>query len=276
MWDSRSVSLLAAPDDGSVAALMVNFAGIGRALAAAGTVDDTLALIVSLAEAVIEGCDYAGFFVSDDGVVTTPLHTDPIVIEIDALQHSYGEGPCLDALAQNETFYAEDLADDSRWPHFGPPATHAGIRSVLALPLVASGAPTALNLYAKLPRAFGAIDRARGLLLASFAGVALSAARVHRDDERLAANLHNALASREIIGQAQGILMERERITALQAFDVLRRASQHLNVKLREVAQALVDTGENPETTTVGADREQTIDRSRPAANPHGIADRPR
>jgi hypothetical protein len=155
----------------------------------------------------------------------------------------------LDALSHNETFYAEDLADDPRWPYFGPPATKAGIRSVLALPLTSAGPPTALNLYAKLPRAFGAIDRARGHLLASFAGVALNAARVHRNDELLAANLHAALASREIIGQAQGILMERERITAEQAFDVLRTASQHLNVRLREVAQTLVDTGEDPKVT---------------------------
>jgi len=233
---------------------MVNFASIGRALSAAGTVEDTLALILSLAEIVIEGCDYAGIFVFDEGIVTTPLHTDPIVIQIDALQRSHGEGPCLDALTQNETFYAEDLADDSRWPYFGPPATQAGIRSILALPLVAAGPPAALNLYAKLPRAFGAIDRARGDLLAAFAGVALHAARLHQHDERIVANLHDALASREIIGQAQGILMERERITAEQAFEVLRRASQHLNVKLREVAQALVDTGEDPETETKAAE----------------------
>jgi len=244
------VTISSTDNDESASALTANFAGIAQALSAAGTVDDTLALVLSLAETVIEGCDYAGIFVSDDGVVTTPLRTDPIVIEIDALQHSYGEGPCLDALVQNEMFYAEDLTDDPRWPYFGPPATQAGIRSVLVLPLIADGPPTALNLYAKLPRAFGAIDRAWGLLLASFAGVAIGAARIHRDDERLAANLQDALASREIIGQAQGILMERERITADQAFEVLRRASQHLNIKLREVAQTLIDTGEDPQTST--------------------------
>jgi len=242
------VAIATTDDDGSLRALTVNFAGIGRALSSAGTVDDTLALVLSLAETVIEGCDYAGIFVRDAGTVTTPLYTQRIVIEIDALQNRYGEGPCLDALDQNETFYAEDLDDDARWPYFGPPATKAGIRSVLALPLIATDPSAALNLYATLPRAFGAIDRARGLLLASFAGVALNAARIHQDDERLAANLHDALASREIIGQAQGILMERERITAEQAFDVLRTASQHLNVKLREVAQTLIDTGEDPES----------------------------
>jgi len=122
-----------------------------------------------------------------------------------------------------------------------------GIRSVLALPLTANSQLGALNLYARYPGVFGVFDRARAALLASLAGLALSVAHSHEDEERRADNLHGALVSREIIGEAMGILMERERITADQAFDVLRRASQHLNIKLREVAQNLVDTGEDPD-----------------------------
>ena len=86
------------------------------------------------------------------------------------------------------------------------------------------------------------------MLLATMAGMAFTSAQIHEDEERRAANLQAALATREMIGQAQGILMERERITPDQAFDILRRASQHLNVKLRDVAQSLVDTGERPDT----------------------------
>jgi len=97
------------------------------------------------------------------------------------------------------------------------------------------------------------VDRAKGVILASLASVAITAARSLEDEERRIDNLHTALSSREIIGQAQGILMERERITADQAFDILRRASQFLNVKLREVAQNLVDTGERPETGPPGS-----------------------
>jgi AmiR/NasT family two-component response regulator len=119
---------------------------------------------------------------------------------------------------------------------------------VLALPLTANGTNGAVNLYARYPAAFGVVDRAKGVILASLASVALSAAHSLEDEERRIDNLHSALSSREIIGQAQGILMERERITADQAFDILRRASQYLNIKLREVAQALVDTGERPDT----------------------------
>jgi glucose-6-phosphate-specific signal transduction histidine kinase len=127
------------------------------------------------------------------------------------------------------------------------------VRSLLAVPLPTNTTFGALNLYARYPEAFGVIDRAKGALLASLAGIAVSAARSHEDEERRAENLHAALSTREVIGQAQGILMERERLTPDQAFDILRRASQHLNRKLRDVAQELVDTGERPETDTPSA-----------------------
>jgi hypothetical protein len=119
---------------------------------------------------------------------------------------------------------------------------------VLALPLLADAQHGALNLYARYPSAFGVVDRAKAAILVSMANLALRLAHSHEDEERRAANLHAALSSRETIGEALGILIERERITAQQAFDILRRASQHLNVKLREVAQNLVDTGEDPDT----------------------------
>ncbi len=233
-------------------AATIDFFETATTLFSAGNVGDTLAEVVGLAVATIEGCDFAGIFVLEDGAIVTPVRTHPEVIELDALQQLSGEGPCLDALAQGVTVYADDLSVDSRWPEFAPSATANGIRSLLALPLLASHPPEgcvgALNLYARYPQAFGVIDRARGLLLGALAAVALTIARTHESDERQVANLHEALASREVIGQAQGILMERERISADSAFDILRRASQHLNVKLRQVAQNLVDTGERPET----------------------------
>jgi GAF domain-containing protein len=228
--------------------LAADFSETARILFAAGSVTDTLAQVVELAMATIEGCDFAGLFLLEKDVVTSPVHTDPIVDEIDALQHETGEGPCLDAIAQRLAFYADDAADDPRWPRFGPQASAAGIRSVLALPLTTNGSLGALNLYARYPAAFGVVDRAKGVILASLAGLAVSAAHSHEDEERRADHLNAALATREVIGQAQGILMERERISPTQAFDVLRRASQHLNRKLRDVAQDFVDTGDRPQT----------------------------
>ncbi len=229
-------------------ALTGDFTQTARLLFSAGGVQDTLTQVAQVAVDTIEGCDSAGVFVIAEGRVTTPAHTDPVVSEVDALQNSLGEGPCLDAAAQGTVFYAGDLENDLRWPEFGPEATARGVRSLLALPLFGDGTLGALNLYARYPEAFGVIDRARGLLLAAMAALAFSTARTHEDEARRAENLHMALATREMIGQAQGILMERERINADEAFDVLRRASQHLNRKLREVAQTLVETGERPDT----------------------------
>lgn len=224
------------------------FSETACALFSAGGVIDTLQRVVDLAVETIEGCDLAGVFVLGDDSITTPVHTDPLVVEIDTLQHRCEEGPCLAAMAQRTTHYADDLADDARWPGFGPRATALGVRSALAVSLSGDGTLGALNLYARCAPAFGVVDRAKGVILAALAGLALSSAEAHDAEERRHDNLQLALVSREVIGQAQGILMERERITADQAFDVLRRASQHLNIKLKDVAQALVDTGERPQT----------------------------
>jgi GAF domain-containing protein len=237
-------------DKESFSEFAASFSETAQILFSAGTVIDTLTGVVDLAVATIEGCDFAGIFLIEGDVVTTPVHTDPIVVEVDALQQQTGEGPCLDAIAQRVVLYGDDLETDLRWFRFAPQAVRVGIRSVLALPLAANSQLGALNLYARYPGAFAVFDRAKAAILASLAGLALSVAHSHEDEERRADNLRAALASREIIGEAQGILMERERMTADQAFAVLRRASQHLNIKVREVAQNLVDTGEDPDVGT--------------------------
>lgn len=224
--------------------LAVRFAEIARVLLSAPTVLETLQRVVDLAAATIDGCDCAGVLLPAPAGARTPVQSAPLVAVIDGLQESTGEGPCLDALGGLDSVFAHDLADDTRWPTFGPLAAARGVRSVLACRLFdEAGTLGALNLYAAVPGAFGATDRAKGLIFAAHASVAQSVAQDRAVKDYRTDHLRKALASREIIGQAQGILMERERITADRAFDVLRRASQHLNVKLREVAQDLVDTG---------------------------------
>jgi len=217
-------------------------------LFAAGSVDATLQQVVDLATESIDGCDFAGIFFREGSTTATWVRTDPIVIEVDALQQRHEEGPCFDAITEGTMFYGEDLTSDDRWPRFRPEAVARGVRSVLALPLLVSAVPGALNLYARYPKAFGVIDRGKAVILATLAGFAITSAQEHADEKRQNDNLVAALASREVIGQAQGILMERERVAADEAFDILRRASQHLNRKLKEVAEDLVETGERPET----------------------------
>jgi GAF domain-containing protein len=214
----------------------------------AETVQGAMQRIVDLAVDTIDGCDHASISVVEGTQMATQASSDPQVADVDVVQYDTGEGPCLDVIAlETTTVYAEDLTDDPRWPRFGPRAAAAGMRSLLAIRLLADRTLGALNLYARLPRAYGATDRATGVIFATHAGIALAAAEARTESHR-AEHLEQALSSRELIGQAQGILMERERITPDQAFDVLRRASQHLNVKLRVVAQRLVDTGERPAT----------------------------
>jgi RNA polymerase sigma factor (sigma-70 family) len=230
------------------AEITTNLSEVARVLFAAGGVAATLQAVVDQAVASIDGCDFAGIFTVEGDKVATAVKTHPLVVDIDGLQQRFGEGPCLEAIKAGTTIYAEDLADDDRWPTFGPQAAAAGARSALAFHLFAEQTLGALNLYARYPRAFGATDRAKGLIFATLSALALGGAHTHEDEDRRADNLNQALATRELIGQAQGILMERERITSDQAFDILRRASQHLNVRLREVAQDLVDTGDRPLT----------------------------
>jgi len=132
-------------DKESFAEFVVSFSETALILFSAGSVIDTLASVIDLAVATIEGCDFAGLFLVDDDVVTTPVHTDPIVVEVDALQQLTGEGPCLDAIAQRAVFSSDDLETELRWIHFAPQATRLGIRSVLALPLTANSQLGALT-----------------------------------------------------------------------------------------------------------------------------------
>ncbi len=220
-----------------------------RDIFSAGGAHATLKRVVDLGVETIEGCDFAGIFVVDGDDITTPVYTDPIVVEIDLLQHDTGEGPCLDAIMERSgAIYGEDLADDPRWPRFGPLAASVGVRSALGMGLSRTGTQGALNLYARYPQAFGIVDRGKASILAALAGVALSTAQGRDREELKIENLQAALVTRQIIGQAEGILIERERISSDEAFDILRRASQHLNVKLREIAKTLVETGERPDT----------------------------
>jgi len=228
----------------------VEFTDVAHDLLRSSSVDDTLGRALALAIATVEPGESASVILIDDGDLVSGASSDPTAAGTDAGQLASHQGPGLDAIEHLAPFYSGELGQDLRWPLFGPTAAALGIRSALALPLASDATVGVLNLYSRLPDAFGVMDRARGLLLASMAGFALAIARGHEHEERRAENLQAALVTRELIGQAQGILMERERITAEQAFHVLVRASQHLNVKLREVALDLVANGERPDTGT--------------------------
>jgi GAF domain-containing protein len=220
---------------------------VAQTLFSASSVRATLTAVVDIAVTTIEGCDFAGLSIAENGVVITKASTDPLVGLIDSLQRQTGEGPGVDAITHQLTFHASDLGHDLRWRHFSPQAAKTGIRSDLVVPLSVGAQRGTLNLLAHAPAAFSAADRADAATLASLAGIAISVAHAQEEEARRVANYDAALASRAEIGEALGILMERHRITAEQALDALRHTSQKLNIKLREVAYELITTGEVPE-----------------------------
>lgn len=217
------------------------FAEIARALLAEDDVQQTLQKIVDLAVETIAGCDHAGITFLKGKLVDTPAATDDVPRVVDAIQYQTGEGPCLSAIRDHEVFETGDLGHEGRWPNFaGRAQRETGVTSMLSFRLFIEGDTLgALNLYSKAADAFHERSRTVGLVFAAHAAVALSTA-LH--DEQM----EEALQSRDLIGQAKGILMAQGRVTAEEAFDMLKVASQGLNRKLRLVAEEVASTGAIP------------------------------
>lgn len=206
------------------------------------SVVETLDQIATLARDGIGAADYAAVTTLHDHRPETTVATDPIITEIDQAQYDADDGPCLDSFRSGEIRLIDDTTEEARWPEFTATATAHGIRSTLSLPLMARDEGIgALNLYSRRPHSFSAADQARAATFAKPAAVLLANTHLFWQARKLADNLELALASRAVIDQAKGILMAQEGIDADAAFDRLRQTSQRENLKLREVAQRLVD-----------------------------------
>lgn len=229
-------------------ALAIAFAQIAEHLYEADTFDEVLSRIAQAAVSTVVGCQLASVTMREDGVFCTVASTHAAATEVDHAQYQVREGPCLDAV-DDAIVYAPAFPDN-RWPRLGSRPTGSGVQSVVsyrlaaAAPLTDSSLGGSLNSYGTSPHAFDVEAREIGLVLAAHASVAARTVRERTALEQLGTQLHEALSSRDVIGQAKGILMERLRITPEDAFDALRRASQRLNLKLREIAQKLAETGE--------------------------------
>jgi GAF domain-containing protein len=194
--------------------------------------------VVRLAVAMVPGADEATItMVRGRRHVYSAAATGELARNFDALQNETGQGPCLDAIWHQQTVRVNDLAGDPRWPSIGRRAAERGIGSMLCLQLfVHEDTLGALDLLAHERSAFTDESEYIGLLVASHAALAVAAAQKLED-------VTTALVNRDIIGQAKGILMERFKITADQAFGVLAKVSQDTNRKLSAVAEDLTRTG---------------------------------
>lgn len=201
---------------------------------------------VTRAARTIPGCDHAAI-VTDAGncVEVLASSTDSIPIRREP-------GPVIEALSFREPRRLDDTGTDQRWPGFSAELTILGYRSCLALPLVSRVDPSAvLVLYSRNSEQFSDTSYDLVLLFALHTGVAFDNATLYHDSRNLVDHLRTALRTRALIGSAQGLLMHRNNYGTESAFDALRTASQHRNIKLRDLAAQLVDAHEAGELEAV-------------------------
>jgi GAF domain-containing protein len=200
---------------------------------------DSETVIAELAEhAAVEipGAQYAGVTITRNAKhIDTPAATHKWPILLDEIQQRHREGPCLTAAWAEKIIHVANLETDDRFPLYRRDALEqTPIRSVMAFQMFIAGQTMgALNVYAEQPNAFGQMSRDLGLIFAAHSSIAWNAAR--RDEQ-----FKRALASRDVIGQAKGMIMERYGVDAVQAFEVLRKLSQDSNLPLVQVASELV------------------------------------
>jgi transcriptional regulator with GAF, ATPase, and Fis domain len=198
--------------------------------------DTVIAELAEHAAVEIPGAEYAGVTVTRNAKhIDTPAATHKWPILLDEIQQRHREGPCLTAAWEETIIHVADLETDDRFPLYRQDALErTPIRSVMAFQMFIAGETMgALNVYAEEPHVFGQESRAIGLIFAAHSSVVWNSAR--RDEQ-----FKRALASRDTIGQAKGMIMERYGVDAVQAFEVLRKLSQDSNVPLFQVATELV------------------------------------
>jgi GAF domain-containing protein len=219
--------------------LAERFGELSRDLQGKENVEATLSAIVRAATGTVPGAEHASISaVVRRREVYTRAATGDLPRAVDQVQYDTGQGPCLDSLYEQQTVRLPDLSTEARWPDFTARAKEVGLRSMLAIQLYVTGEDLgALNLHSTVPDAFTDESEQVGLVFASHAAVALAGSQQ-------LAGLQVALGTRDLIGQAKGILMERYKISGQEAFRLLVLASQDTNIRLTDVAGHLARTGQ--------------------------------
>nr|WP_090344864.1 GAF and ANTAR domain-containing protein [Mycolicibacterium malmesburyense]CRL76692.1 response regulator with putative antiterminator output domain protein [Mycolicibacterium malmesburyense] len=217
--------------------LAERMAELARASATPRTVDDVIKDVTETARELIPGADTVGvLMIGKGGQFESLAGTSELPHILDEIQMQFGEGPCVEAALDELVLRTDDFRAEDRWPLYSAAAVERGVLSGLSIKLyTADRTAGALNMFSFKPRAFDADDEVTGTVLAAHAAAAILASR---EGEQL----KSAMATRDRIGQAKGIIMERYGVDDIRAFEMLKQLSQDSNVRLAEVAQRVIDT----------------------------------
>jgi GAF domain-containing protein len=222
--------------------LQEGLAGLSRLVTNRLGLEDLLTRVATYAVKAIPGADGAGLTLLENDRANTLVATVAFVSEIDDIQYSLGQGPCITAARDAQTVRSGSLGSDPRWRRFGGAVARLGVHSALSLPLITpDGVVGAMNVYAHGKHAFDERAAELGEIFAIPAAVAVQNAQVLAQTQRLAAQLQSALESRGVVDRAVGILMSRSGGTEHEALDRLRTLSQNEHRKLTVVAGHIVD-----------------------------------
>jgi GAF domain-containing protein len=217
--------------------LALRMAELARETAAPRELEQILGDVTTAAVELIPATDIAGvLLVKKGGDFESLADTDSLVAQLDKLQHDFGEGPCADAALKETIVRTDDLRNEPRWPRYAPAAVEHGVLSSLSLKLyTADRTAGALNLFSFNAGVWDTEAETIGSVFAAHAAAAIMAAR-H------GVQMQSALSSRDRIGQAKGIIMERYGVDDVRAFELLRKLSQESQSKLVDIAQRVIDT----------------------------------
>ncbi|RJK94195.1 GAF and ANTAR domain-containing protein [Vallicoccus soli] len=206
------------------------------------SLDEVLQRIVRIANEVVEGADEVSLTLVRQDRPWTAAHAGEMALAADELQYGAGYGPCIDAGTSGTVLHVPDMRTETRWPDYAPRAVEAGVLSSMSVPLpLQCEVVGALNCYSRRPAAFTERSEEVARELAAHLAVAVANAVAYTDIAKLASDMQAAMASRAVIEQAKGVIMAQNRCGAEEAFGILRRASQGRNVKLRDLAQQVVE-----------------------------------
>src|SRR3954470_1955424 len=212
-------------------------AELARAAAAPRSVDEVLSDVTATASELIPGTDSAGvLLVGKGGKFESVAGTSDLPHRLDELQMLFNEGPCVQAALDELIVRTDDFRTEERWPKYSAAAVQLGVLSGLSFKLyTADRTAGALNLFGFQADVWDTDAETTGAVLAAHAAAAILA---KSQDEQMQV----ALSTRDRIGQAKGIIMERYGVDDVRAFDMMRRLSQESQMKLAEVAQRVIET----------------------------------